>query len=866
MRREAAYELVSGRFIATAPLFVASKSEPYHIDGYRFRPIDAKICVFQLTPFRLDFSMRVVAAIVLAICSLWSLTEPALAERRVALVFGNSAYQNAPLLANPTNDSAAMAAMFKGAGFNVVNLKRDLKANEMRRALRDFSDEVRDADIAIIYYAGHGLEIEGNNYLIPVDATLERDVDAYDEAISLDRVLAAVEPAKQLRLIILDACRDNPFAKTMKHTVAARSMGLSRGLSKVEPTNPNTLIAFAAKAGSTAADGDDKNSPFTTALVKYLPRPGLDLRKAFGFVRDDVLKVTHNRQEPFVYGSLGGDDVALVPGPAVQAAPAVDPYAAARTDYELALQINVPSAWDSYISKYPTGFYTDLAVAQRNKIRTAQAAAAEEAQLAVAKKSLEDAKAAQAEQARIAAVQTKVAQDARIVADNAKAAALAKAAQDKAVQDKAAQDARVAADNARAAEQARVAQAREAAEKQKALELAKAAEIKAAEVKAAEAKAAETKATELKAAEAARVKAAAQAKAEEAARLVALAKASEGERIAALVPPVGNAGHEAKSAESPSSVGCGGVSMRSLNPAPRAAKALSASEECGLKPKEAFKECENCPEMVTIPAGQVLMGSEQGDIDSGVAAANEGPQHMAVIKQAIAVGRFEITRDQYAAFVRETGYNGGDHCVTFESNQPKDRANRSFLNPGYAQGGNHPAVCVSWVNARAYVDWLSRTTGKAYRLLSEAEFEYVARAGSAARYGASNDPAELCNFANGADQSAKSAGLPPNAPYMNCKDGYPFTAPVGSFAVNGFGVYDMIGNVWEWTGDCFYGDYATARLETASRSAEVCDARSVRGGDWFSTEFSLRPAVRARADVDAHNDDIGFRVARTLAQ
>src|SRR6201996_6389652 len=825
--------------------------------------------------------MRVVAAVVLAICSLWCWTAPASAEKRVALVFGNSAYQNAPLLANPTNDSAAMAAMFKSAGFNVVSLKRDLKANEMRRALRDFSDEVRDADIAIIYYAGHGLEIEGNNYLIPVDATLERDVDAYDEAISLDRVLAAVEPAKQLRLIILDACRDNPFAKTMKHTMASRSMGLGRGLSKVEPANPNTLIAFAAKAGSTAADGDDKNSPFTAALVKYLPRPGLDLRKAFGFVRDDVLKVTHNRQEPFVYGSLGGHEGARVPAPpaaAVQAAPAVDPYAAARTDYELALQINVPSAWDSYISKYPSGFYTDLAVAQRNKIKTAQAAAAEEAQLAAAKKSLEDAKAAQA---RIAAAQAKAAQDARIVADNAKAVAQAKAAQDKAAQDKAAQDkaaqdkaaqdkaaqdARIAADNARAAEQARVAQEREAAEKQKALELAKAAEAKAAAVKAAEAKAAETKANELKAAEAARVKVAAQVKADEAARLAAVVKASETERIAALVPPVGNTGRETKSANLPLTAGCGGVSMSSLNSAPRAAKTLSAADECGLKPRETFRECENCPELVVVPAGQVLMGSEQGDIDSGVAAANEGPQHMAVIKQSIAVGRFEITRDQYAAFVRETGYNSGDHCVTFENNQPQDRAGRSFLNPGYAQSGNHPAVCVSWTNARAYVDWLSRITGKSYRLLSQAEVEYVARAGSTARYGASNDATELCALANGADQSAKAAGLPPNAPYMNCKDGYPFTAPVGSFAVNAFGVYDMIGNVWEWTEDCFRGDYSATRLETAHRFPEVCDPRSVRGGDWFSTEASLRPAVRARADIDAHNDDIGCRVVRTLAR
>ena len=166
--------------------------------------------------------MRVASAFVVAICSMWLLSQPAFAEKRVALVFGNSAYQNVTLLTNPANDAGAMAAMLKSSGFDVVTLKRDLKANEMRRALRDFSDEVRDADVAIVYYAGHGVEIEGINYLIPVDAVLERDIDAYDEAISLDRILTVVEPAKKLRLIILDACRDNPF-KTMKHTMASRN-------------------------------------------------------------------------------------------------------------------------------------------------------------------------------------------------------------------------------------------------------------------------------------------------------------------------------------------------------------------------------------------------------------------------------------------------------------------------------------------------------------------------------------------------------------------------------------------------------------------------------------------------------------------
>src|SRR3979409_1374588 len=201
--------------------------------------------------------------------------------------------------------------MFKSAGFDTVETKIKLTVVEMRRALREFGNRSRDADVAVVYYAGHGIELDGTNYLIPVDATLETDADVLDETLSLERVLFAVEPAKQLRLVILDACRDNPFSKTMKRTIASRAIG--RGLAKVEPSSPNTMIAFAAKAGSTASDGDSKNSPFAKALVDHLTKPGLDLRKAFGFVRDDVLKATGKTQEPFIYGSLGGNGGWLVP-------------------------------------------------------------------------------------------------------------------------------------------------------------------------------------------------------------------------------------------------------------------------------------------------------------------------------------------------------------------------------------------------------------------------------------------------------------------------------------------------------------------------------------------------------------------------
>src|SRR5438477_5615174 len=156
------------------------------------------------------------AALLLGVC------QPAFAEKRVALVLGNSAYQNVARLANPVNDGAKIAVTLKDAGFDVVDSRHDLPAAETKRALRDFADRARDADIAVVYYAGHGIEVNGSNYLIPVDARLERDTDIYDETLSLDRILIAIEPAKKLRLVILDACPDNPFSKRMKRTVASR--------------------------------------------------------------------------------------------------------------------------------------------------------------------------------------------------------------------------------------------------------------------------------------------------------------------------------------------------------------------------------------------------------------------------------------------------------------------------------------------------------------------------------------------------------------------------------------------------------------------------------------------------------------------
>src|SRR3954453_15530689 len=410
--------------------------------------------------------MIVLRSLSLLIFGLWFGCGSALADKRVALVIGNSAYKNAPRLSEPGNDAGVVGGMFRNGGFDTVEIRLDLNASEMRRSLREFAARTRDADMAVIYYAGHGIELDGSNYLVPIDAMLETDGDVLDETIALDRALYAVEPAKQLRLVILDACRDNPFTKTMKRTLASRAVG--RGLAKIEPTSPNTLIAFAAKAGSTASDGDSKNSPYALALVEHLPKPGLDLRRAFGFVRDDVLKNTGNKQEPYVYGSLGGNDLPLVPVKPVATGPQADPNTAVRRDYELALQLGTRDGWDAFVAQYPEGFYANLARGQLKKI------AAEQTQVSA----VEKARLAEQEKARLASEGARQAEQAKAEAA-AKAAEEARAAAEKARHIE--QEKAVAAEKARQAEQEKV---RLAAEKMKQGEQEKAAAAEQARIAA----------------------------------------------------------------------------------------------------------------------------------------------------------------------------------------------------------------------------------------------------------------------------------------------------------------------------------------------------------------------------------------------
>lgn len=305
--------------------------------------------------------MRVVAGVTqwvaAALCALAVYAGDALAtpEKRVALIIGNSDYSAVPKLRNPVRDAADIAAALQRIGFEVSEL-HDLDDRGMRLALRDFSSRAEEADVALVYFAGHGIEIENTNYLIPVNAELKSSRDVEFEAIRLSAVLSAVEGSSGLKIVLVDACRDNPFQRQMQVSGATRSLG--RGLARIEPSG--VVVGYAAKGGTLASDGSGRNSPYASALLRHIETPGLELGKLFRLVRDTVFAATAGGQEPFVYGSLPGRDIFLVPPrpqPAVVAAPAPRPGPLGIEQemveaFAEAAELNTEWVWKRFIERF----------------------------------------------------------------------------------------------------------------------------------------------------------------------------------------------------------------------------------------------------------------------------------------------------------------------------------------------------------------------------------------------------------------------------------------------------------------------------------------------------------------------------------
>lgn len=277
---------------------------------------------------------------------------------------------------------------------------------------------------------------------------------------------------------------------------------------------------------------------------------------------------------------------------------------------------------------------------------------------------------------------------------------------------------------------------------------------------------------------------------------------------------------------------------------------------------ETFKDCAHCPEMVVVPAGEFLMGSPKDEIGRD---EDESPQHRVTIAEPFAVGRFEVTRGEYRHFIEESGHAAGNACWTLEDREWKERRARSWNDPAFSQGDDHPAVCVSWQDAKAYVDWLSHKTGKAFRLPSEAEWEYVSRANTTSRrfWGDDRMESEACRYSNGNDATsvrinAFSWGA------LACDDKFAQTAPVDSFAANGFGLHDTSGNVWEWVEDRWHSSYEGAPSDGTAWITGTNAERVVRGGSWGILPDGLRSANRDWYGSTTRTSGIGFRVARTL--
>ena len=272
-------------------------------------------------------------------------------------------------------------------------------------------------------------------------------------------------------------------------------------------------------------------------------------------------------------------------------------------------------------------------------------------------------------------------------------------------------------------------------------------------------------------------------------------------------------------------------------------------------PGSRFRDCADCPELVVVPAGSFIMGSpswEEGHQD------DESPMHRVVIDQPFAVGIHEVTRGEFTRFVWATDHATEASCRQWKGATWHDHEGRNWLDPGYQQGGDHPVTCVNWDDAQAYVVWLSRHTGKGYRLLSESEWEYVARGGtSTARYWGESE-SEQCRNANGADQQSALSWA------TSCDDGFARTAPVGSFTKNPFGLYDAVGNVWEWTQDCWNRNYVQAPRDGSAWETEGCGRRVARGGSWNNRPRELRSAIRSGSESGYRSNLLGFRVARTL--
>ena len=304
------------------------------------------------------------------------------------------------------------------------------------------------------------------------------------------------------------------------------------------------------------------------------------------------------------------------------------------------------------------------------------------------------------------------------------------------------------------------------------------------------------------------------------------------------------------------------------------AAAATASAADSHKPGAVFRDCADCPEMVALAAGSFVMGStEEETKKAGLPeehGARERPAHTVTFKKPFAIGKFELTLDEYTAFATATNRAAIDNCTTWDTAASKwgPLKSATWKTPGYEQTGRFPVGCVTIADARAYAAWLAQKTGKPYRIPSEAEWEYAARAGTRTMLPWADTQDNICARANVSDltrMETHTAAEREATRYFECRDGFVYSAPVGSFPPDPWGLYDMVGNIWEWTEDCFIPHYNGAPTDgSVWRDPKQCDRLIVRSGGWYSRNWFARPAGRSRENPEYLSSTLGIRVVREL--
>ncbi|MBC7950445.1 MAG: SUMF1/EgtB/PvdO family nonheme iron enzyme [Rhodospirillaceae bacterium] len=738
-------------------------------------------------------------------------------QRRVALVIGMGQYVSVPNLPNPPKDARAIGESLARLGFE-VDTHVDSDYRDFAKSLREFGIKAQNADVALIFYAGHGMQVDRENYLIPIDARLERERDLIYEAMPLDRLLGEASQARVLGIVILDACRNNPFAEKLAQkvqTARARAMSVGPGLARVDATPKDTLVALATRADALAEDGEGNHSPYAEALLANLEMQGLELGLFFRRVRDQVLKATHGRQEPFTFGSLGAEPFYFNPLP--PNAPPVVPVLAPLdfSDDKTPKPLNIAGLSDpdgDRLSVRITGLPKGGALQLGDRVLLMGDALTAE-QLGKLTFTPDGSYTGQAGPLTFAVEDGRGANVAgslfiKIVAANRPPAVeperqLHTVALPLGL--------RVPLDPdgdplfITVSEVPGVGVVRKS----------DGAGLKVGDRVAPEELSKLTYDPGL----------APQGEAGTFAYVVDDQRGGRAEarvRIAIGTRPAGGGGapnvattHEPAKATQTASV----VTVPMAPPEPTKSVALPivpAPSEDGT-----LRDCRDCPALVVMKPGSFTMGSMGGD-------ASSKPPHKVTIAKPFALGKFEVTVAEWNA------------CV-------QAGACKAAGEPG--EGGDRlPVRNVHWQDAQDYVAWLTKQTGRKYRLPTEAEWEFAARGGADSAYWWGDV------FGKG------------KANCSDCGGAYDrkLPSPVDAFPANGFGLFGTAGGVAEWVQDCWHPNYAGAPKDGAAREEPNCRERVIRGGSWRNDHSYAASASRFYYDGDVRYIANGFRVVREM--